>query len=54
MAFYTKEFETAISHLPAKEKDKLILRLLKKDLILANRLQFELVDNGNIEERRAL
>lgn len=53
MAFYTKEFQEAISHLPSAEKDKLILRLLKKDLVLANRLQFELVDNGNIEERRA-
>lgn len=54
MSFYTKEFKEAISHLPSKEKDKLILRLLKKDLIVANRLQFELVDNGNIEERRAI
>lgn len=54
MAFYTKEFKEAISQLPSKEKDKLILRLLKKDLILANRLQFELVDDGNIEERRAI
>ncbi|MCF6280577.1 MAG: hypothetical protein L3J14_09565 [Flavobacteriaceae bacterium] len=52
MSIFSKEFEEAISHLPATEKDKLILRLLKKDLILANRLQFELVDNGNVEERR--
>ncbi|MCF6182512.1 hypothetical protein [Lutibacter sp.] len=52
MAFYTKEFVAAISHLPSVEKDKLILRLLKKDLTLANRLQFELVDDGNVEERR--
>lgn len=27
---YTKEFKQALSRLPEKEKDKLILRLLKK------------------------
>ncbi len=54
MTSFSKEFATAISHLPSTEKDKLILRLLKKDIILANRLQFELVDNGNIEERRTI
>ena len=52
MSVFSKEFKEAISHLPSAEKDKLILRLLKKDLILANRLQFELVDDGNLEERR--
>ncbi len=52
MSFYTKEFKEAISYLPSAEKDKLILRLLKKDLVLANRLQFELVDGNNLEERR--
>ncbi|MCF6350953.1 MAG: hypothetical protein L3J23_08000 [Flavobacteriaceae bacterium] len=54
MPIFSKKFAEAISHLPATEKDKLILRLLKKDLILANRLQFELVDNSNIEERRTV
>lgn len=54
MTQFSKEFAEAISHLPSAEKDKLILRLLKKDEILANRLQFELVDDGNIEERRAI
>jgi hypothetical protein len=54
MSLFTKEFKEAISHLPSAEKDKLILRLLKKDLTLANRLLFELVDTKSLEERRAL
>lgn len=49
---YTKEFKEAISHLPGKEKDKLILRLLKKDIKLTNRLMFELVSDQSIDERR--
>jgi len=38
--------------LPSKEKDKLIFRLLKKDVILANRLLFELVSSESVEEKR--
>ncbi len=49
---FDKEFKLAISNLPSKEKDKLILRLLKKDLYLANRLYFELVSTDSIDERR--
>lgn len=49
---FDKEFKVAISQLPVKEKDKLILRLLKKDLILANRLHFELVSTISVEEQR--
>ncbi|SEC41019.1 hypothetical protein SAMN04489761_2916 [Tenacibaculum sp. MAR_2009_124] len=49
---FEKEFKEAISHLPSKEKDKLILRLLKKDRILAERLYFELVDHKTVDERR--
>tara|TARA_R110002051_G_scaffold218589_1_gene282411 strand:+ start:55 stop:708 length:654 start_codon:yes stop_codon:yes gene_type:complete len=49
---FPKEFKEALSHLSAKEKDKLILRLLKKDLVLANRLLFELVNTNTIEEQR--
>lgn len=49
---YPKKFKEAISHLPSKEKDKLILRLLKHDLILTNRLLFELVSDQSIEEVR--
>jgi len=46
------ELKEAIKQLPSKEKDKLILRLLKKDLALANRFLFELVSNEGIDESR--
>jgi hypothetical protein len=49
---FDKEFKAAIGHLPSSEKDKLILRLLKKDLDLANQLYFELVSGDSKEERR--
>lgn len=49
---FSKEFKEAISHLTGKEKDKLILRLLKKDIKLANRLEFELLSEKSIEDRR--
>ncbi|MFD0795991.1 hypothetical protein ACFQZJ_00850 [Maribacter chungangensis] len=51
---FSKEFKEALSELPSKEKDKLLLRLLKKDLKLADRLFFELVDNRTVDERRAI
>ncbi|RIY37341.1 hypothetical protein CKY20_04465 [Capnocytophaga canis] len=47
-----KELKEAISHLSSAEKDKLIFRLLKKDLVLANRLLFELVSEESVEEKR--
>lgn len=49
---FSKEFKEALAGLPNKEKDKLILRLLKKDLNLANRLLFELVDNATVDDKR--
>lgn len=49
---FDKEFKEAISNLPSSEKDKLILRLLKKDLVLANRLYFELLSEESVEEKR--
>jgi hypothetical protein len=49
---FDKEFKEALSRIPSKEKDKLVLRLLKKDLVLANRLYFELVDNRTVDDRR--
>lgn len=52
MSIFPKEFKEALIHLPETEKDKLILRLLKKDLNLTNRLFFELVDTKTIEDRR--
>lgn len=50
---FTKEFKQAIQELPSAEKDKLIFRLLKRDLDLANRLHFELVDVETVEDKRA-
>ena len=50
--FYPKEFKEAISRLSSAEKDKLIFRLLKHDLGLANRLHFELVSCDSKEDKR--
>lgn len=49
---FDKEFKEALSHLPSKTKDKLLLRLLKRDQILASRLYFELVEDQSIEDKR--
>lgn len=46
------ELKEAISSLSSNEKDKLIFRLLKKDLTLANRLLFELVSEKSVEQAR--
>ncbi len=51
MAF-DAEFKKALKLLPDKEKDKLILRLLKRDLQLADRLRFELVDTDSVQDKR--
>jgi hypothetical protein len=50
---FEKEFKEALLDLPIKEKDKLLLRLLKRDVALANQLYFELVSTQTVEERRA-
>jgi hypothetical protein len=42
------DFKIALQELPEKEKDKLILRLLRRDLDLAEKLYFELVDTDTI------
>ena len=49
---FEPEFKKALQNLPSAEKDKLILRLLKHDLKLANKLLFELVDTETIEQKR--
>ena len=51
---FDKEFKKALQELPSTEKDKLILRLLKKDLVLANQLLFKLVDTDTVEQKRAI
>lgn len=50
---FEKEFKEALLDLPVKEKDKLLLRLLKRDVPLANQLYFELVSTQTVEERRS-
>lgn len=49
---FEKDFKEALINLSSKEKDKLILRLLKKDLALANRLYFELLSTKSVDDRR--
>jgi hypothetical protein len=49
---FDSEFKKALQLLPAKEKDKLILRLLRRDLKLANKLRFELVDTDSVQDKR--
>lgn len=51
---FTPEFKEALLQLPEKEKDKLLLRLLKKDVALANRLHFELLNTNTAEDQREL
>lgn len=46
------DFKKALAALPEREKDKLIIRLLKKDMKLLHRLHFELIDTRSVEERR--
>jgi len=49
---FEQDFKDALAQLPNKEKDKLILRLLKKDLSLANQLYFQLLDTRSVDELR--
>jgi hypothetical protein len=49
---FDKEFKLALANLTNSEKDKLIVRLLRKDKDLANRLYFELVDHETVEQKR--
>lgn len=49
---YSKEFKQAISNFTPQEKDKLIIRLLKKDRILSHRLYFELIDPETADDKR--
>ncbi|GAB2604074.1 hypothetical protein [Spirosoma areae] len=49
------DLKKAIVRMPGVEKDKLLLRLIAKDAVLTERLQFELVEAGKtIDERRTL
>lgn len=47
------QLKKAIIQIPAKEKDKLLIRLITKDKTLTDRLHFELLENSaTIPERR--
>lgn len=48
------DFKKALQELSEKEKDKLILRLLRRDMDLAEKLYFELVDTDSIEDKRKI
>jgi hypothetical protein len=48
------ELKVAVSKMPAKEKEKLLLRLLAKEPALVAKLEFELLEAGDTtEDRRA-
>jgi len=49
---FDSEFKKALQLMPEHEKDKLILRLLKHDLNLANKLRFELLDTDSVQDKR--
>lgn len=49
---FDPEFKNALQLLSVEEKDKLILRLLKRDLQLASQLRFKLVDTDSVEDKR--
>jgi hypothetical protein len=50
---FDQEFKIALQNLPVSEKDKLLFRLIKKDIKLAKKLHFELVDTETVEQKRA-
>ncbi len=50
---FDTEFKKALQSLTNIEKDKLILRLLKHDMVLANRLHFELIDTDSVIDKRS-
>ncbi|MAN27668.1 MULTISPECIES: hypothetical protein [Mesonia] len=49
---FSQEFKEAVLHLSESEKDKLLIRLLKKDENLVNRLYFELIDDQTVDDHR--
>ncbi len=53
MAKLDEQLKGAILKMPAKEKDKLLLRLVAKDDKLLRRLTFELLEGGETRDDRA-
>lgn len=55
MASINTELKSAVLEMPLKEKDKLLLRLVAKDKLLVDQLQFKLVEESlSLENRRQL
>jgi hypothetical protein len=52
MAQLSKELKQAILDMPQAEKDKLLLRLVAKDAVLCEQLEFSLVDEQSSLQRR--
>lgn len=48
------DFKAALAELPEKKKDKLLVRLLRKDKVLMQKLYFELVSVNTAEDERNL
>lgn len=46
------EFKRALQLMPEEEKDKLVLRLLRRDPALAAKLRFELLATDSVEDKR--
>lgn len=51
---FTNEFKVALSQLPSKEKDRLLWQLIKRDKLLAQRLEYELLAPYNAIDKREL
>ena len=49
---FTAEFKAALAMLPSKEKDKLLWRLIKRDELLASRLEYELLAPYDAVDKR--
>ena len=52
MAKLEKDLQEAILSMPQKEKDKLLLKLIAKDDVLIQQLEFTLVEGGSTVEYR--
>ena len=46
------ELKKAIAHLPSREKDKYLFRLIAKDSILTEQLEYQLLEEGSTKEQR--
>ncbi|WP_010521901.1 hypothetical protein [Aquimarina agarivorans] len=49
---FDKQFKEAIINLPESEKNKLLLRLFKRDVGLVNKLHFELLSDETVDDKR--